>query len=151
LGGTWRLAGCRDSWSKYGLGWHVPRWRTSTTRSVELALAEAEQLAGARLIDPAPRDADRTVLPLMTIVSDNRGPFRSFRFEALFIATTPSRATSAPASAHRAERVAWTRLYGSLKYERLFLEEIDDVIDLTAHAERHSIDYNRIRPQVSDR
>jgi transposase InsO family protein len=22
-GGTWRLAGCRDYWSKYELGWHV--------------------------------------------------------------------------------------------------------------------------------
>jgi len=78
LGGTWRLAGCRDSWSKYGLGWQVPRWRTSTTRSVELALAEAEQLAGARLIDPAPRDADRTVLPLMT----NGGSLVGLDFDA---------------------------------------------------------------------
>jgi putative transposase len=22
-GGTWRLAGCRDYWSKYELGWHI--------------------------------------------------------------------------------------------------------------------------------
>jgi hypothetical protein len=32
-----------------------------------------------------------------------------------------------------------------LEYERLFLEEIDDVLDLTAHAERYRIDYNTVR------
>jgi transposase InsO family protein len=32
-GATWRLAGCRDYWSKYELGWHVFRRRTSTTPS----------------------------------------------------------------------------------------------------------------------
>jgi hypothetical protein len=38
------------------------------------------------------------------------------------------------------------RGFGTLKYERLFLEEIDDVLDLTVHAERYRVDYNTVRP-----
>jgi transposase InsO family protein len=38
------------------------------------------------------------------------------------------------------------RGFGTLKYERLFLEEIDDVLDLTQHAERYRVYYNTIRP-----
>ena len=30
--------------------------------------------------------------------------------------------------------------------ERLFLEEIDDVLDLVTHAERYRVDYNTVRP-----
>jgi putative transposase len=56
--------------------------------AVELALAEAQRLAGRSLRELAPRDADGNVEPLATIVSDNGWPFRSFRFEA-FIATHP--------------------------------------------------------------
>ena len=36
--------------------------------------------------------------------------------------------------------------FGSLKYERLFLEEMDDVFDLVTHAERRRVDYNTVRP-----
>ncbi|WP_238845611.1 transposase [Nocardia terpenica] len=43
------------------------------------------------------------------------------------------------------------RGFGSLKYERLFLEEIDDVLDLVAHAESYHAEsyrtgYNTLRP-----
>ena len=37
------------------------------------------------------------------------------------------------------------RGFGTLKYERLFLEEIDDVLDLTEHAERYRVDCNTVR------
>jgi putative transposase len=36
--------------------------------------------------------------------------------------------------------------FGTLKDERLFLEEIDDVLDLVTHAERYRVDYNTVRP-----
>lgn len=36
--------------------------------------------------------------------------------------------------------------FGSLKYERLFLEEIDDVLDLVEHADAYRLEYNTIRP-----
>ncbi len=88
--GTWRLAGCRDYWSKYELGWHVSPTANQhdAVAAVELALAEAERLAGRPMHELTARDADGAVQPLITIVTDNGGPFRSFRFEA-FIATHP--------------------------------------------------------------
>lgn len=49
------------------------------------------------------------VLPVVTIVTDNGGPFRSFRFEA-FIAAALSCTTSARRSALRAVRLTRTRL-----------------------------------------
>lgn len=90
-GGTWRVAGVADYWSKYEFGWH---WSPTATQhdaidAVELALAEAERLAGHRLADDCPIDPDTgELLPYLTIVTDNGGPFRSFRFEA-FIASRP--------------------------------------------------------------
>jgi hypothetical protein len=89
-GGTWRLAGCRDYWSKYELGWHISPTanRHDAIAAVELALTEAARLAGHPLADLAERDEQGNVVPLVTIVTDNGGPFRSFRFEA-FIATHP--------------------------------------------------------------
>lgn len=56
-----------------------------------------------------------------TIVTDNGGPFRSFRFEA-FIATH-SCATSAPWVWTPSQNGSRERGFGSLKYQRLFLEE----------------------------
>ena len=89
-GGTWRLAGCRDYWSKYELGWHIAPTANQydAIAAVELTLTEAARLAGRPLVDLAERDEQGNVVPLVTIVTDNGGPFRSFRFEA-FIATHP--------------------------------------------------------------
>ncbi len=43
-----RLAGCRDYWSKYELGWHISPTANQhdAIAAIELALAEAERLAG---------------------------------------------------------------------------------------------------------
>ena len=40
--GTWRLAGCRDYWTKYELGWHVSPTANQhdAIAAVELALSE---------------------------------------------------------------------------------------------------------------
>lgn len=38
------------------------------------------------------------------------------------------------------------RGFGTLKYEKLFLEEIPDALNLAAHAEEYRIEYNTIRP-----
>lgn len=146
-GGTWRLAGCRYYWSKYELGWHIAPTgnQHDAITAVELALAEAARLAGRPLADLAPRDPDGCVQPLLTIVTDNGGPFRSFRFEAFI--------TAHPELRHVRTRVrtpgqngSRERGFGSLKYEKLFLEEIHDVLDLVAHAEDYRTDYNTVRP-----
>jgi putative transposase len=146
-GGTWRLAGCRDYWSKYELGWHVSPTANQhdAIAAIELALTEAARLAGRGLHELAARDADGNVLPLITIVTDNGGPFRSFRFEA-FIATHPELRHVRTRVRTPGQNGSRERGFGTLKYERLFLEEIDDVLDLTVHAEQYRVDYNTVRP-----
>lgn len=146
-GGTWRLAGCRDYWSKYELGWHVSPTANQhdAIAAIELAIREAEALAGRPLLDLAPRDADGTVQPLVTIVTDNGGPFRSFRFEA-FIATRPELRHVRTRVRTPGQNGSRERGFGSLKYEKLFLEEIPDALDLVRHAEDYRRDYNTIRP-----
>lgn len=77
-GGMWCLAGCRNHYSKYAPGWHVAP-RTNQHNAIEPALAEAVRLAGAPLIDLTPREADSSVTPLVTIVSDNGITYRRQR------------------------------------------------------------------------
>ena len=147
-GGTWRLAGCRDYWSKYELGWHVSPTANQhdAITAIELALTEAARLAGRPLADSAPRDPESgEVTPLVTIVTDNGGPFRPFRFEA-FIATHPELRHVRTRVRTPGQNGSRERGFGSLKYEKLFLEEIDDVLDLVAHAEDYRSDYNTVRP-----
>ena len=38
------------------------------------------------------------------------------------------------------------RGFGTLKYERLFIDEIDDAVMLAKHAEEYRIEYNTLRP-----
>jgi DNA-binding NarL/FixJ family response regulator len=143
--GGWPAAG--DYWFKYELGWHVSPTANQhdAIAAVELALAKEEPLAGRPLQELASRDADGNILPLITIVTDNGGPFRSFRFEA-FIATHPELRHVRTRVRSPGQNGSRERGFGTLNYERLFLEEIDDVLDLTIHAERYRIDYNTVRP-----
>jgi putative transposase len=146
-GGTWRLAGCRDHWSKYELGWHVSPTANQhdAIAAIELALAEAARLAGQPLVDLAPRDVEGNIEPLVTIVTDNGGPFRSFRFEA-FIAGHPELRHVRTRIRSPGQNGSRERGFGTLKYERLFLEEIPDALDLIAHAEAYRVEYNTVRP-----
>jgi putative transposase len=146
-GGTWRLAGCRDYWSKYELGWHVAPTANQhdAIAAVELALTEAARLAGRPLADVVERDEQGNVVPLVTIVTDNGGPFRSFRFEA-FIATHPELRHVRTRVKTPGQNGSRERGFGSLKYEKLFLEEIPDALDLVAHAEDYRVEYNTVRP-----
>ena len=78
-GGTWRIASCRDYWSKYEFDAHVSPTANmhDAVTAVELALAEAELLLGDPLIDDASLDPDTgEIEPVVTIVTDNGGPFR---------------------------------------------------------------------------
>ncbi len=56
----------RDYWSKYELGWHIAPTANQhdAIAAVELALTE--------------RDEQGNVVPQVTSVTDNGGPFRSF-------------------------------------------------------------------------
>ena len=95
--------------------------------------------------DLATVDDEGNVQPLVTIVTDNGGPFRSFTFEA-FIATHPELRHVRTRVRTPGQNGSRERGFGSLKYERLFLEEIPDAIDLAAHTENYRVDYNHVRP-----
>lgn len=114
--------------------------------AIEKALAEAETLLGHPLIDDCPVDEEiGELLPAVTIVTDNGGPFRSFRFEAFI--------TGHPELHHVRTRVrtpgqngSRERGFGSMKYEWLFREEIDNGLSLVEHIDAYRHDYNHVRP-----
>ncbi len=113
---------------------------------VELALADYQHLFGHQLADDCPIDPDTgELLTVVTLVTDNGEPFRSFRFEAFI--------TSHSELHHVRTRVKspgqnGSREHGfeSLSCERLYLHEITDGLDLVEHAEDYRVDYNTIRP-----
>jgi transposase InsO family protein len=146
-GGTWRLSGYRGYWSKYEFGWHISPTdnQHDAIGAIELAVKEAEALAGQPFAEPAPRDAEGRVQPLVTVVTDNGGPFRSFRFEA-FIATRPQLRHVRARVRTPGQNGSRERGFDSLKYEKLFLEEIPDALDLVRQAEDYRHDYNTVRP-----
>ena len=78
-------------------------------------------------------------------MTDNGGPFRSFRFEA-FIAAHPELRHVRTRVRSPGQNGSRERGFGSLKYERLFCEEIDDVLDLVKHADSYRVEYNTVRP-----
>lgn len=146
-GGTWRVAGVADYYSKYEFGWH---WSPTANQhdaiaGVELALAEAEaMLDGTKLIDHLTDPGTGEIVPI-TLVTDNGGPFRSFRFEHFI--------TAHPELRHVRTRVRTPgqngvreRAFQSLKYERLYREQIDDALDLVREADAYRAEFNTIRP-----
>lgn len=146
-GGTWRVGGIADYWSKYEFGW---RWSPTANQhdaiaAVELALAEAQRLLdGLGLLEHL-TDPDTDEIVPITLVTDNGGPFRSFRFGAFI--------TSRPELRHIRTRVRTPgqngvreRAFQSLKYEHLYRQQIDDATDLVREAETFRVEFNTLRP-----
>ena len=147
-GGTWRLAGCRDYWSKYEHPFHVSPTANQhdAIDAIELALADFENLFDHPMVDDCPVEVQTgELLPVVTIVTDNGGPFRSFRFEA-FIALHPELHHVRTRVRTPGQNGSRERGFGTLKYERLFIDEIDDAVMLAKHAEEYRLEYNQIRP-----
>jgi putative transposase len=147
-GGTWRLAGCRDYWSKYEHRFHVSPTANQhdAIDAVELALADYETFIGHPMVEDCPVDVQTgELLPVVTIVTDNGGPFRSLRFEA-FIAAHPELTHVRTRVRTPGQNGSRERGFGTLKYERLFIDEIDDAVMLAKHAEDYRVEYNTIRP-----
>lgn len=147
-GGTWRLAGCRDYWSKYEHPFHVSPTgnQHDAIDAIELALADYEAMFGHPLVEACPVDPETgELLPVVTIVTDNGGPFRSFRFES-FIAAHPELHHVRTRVKTPGQNGSRERGFGTLKYERLYLDEIDDAIVLAERAEDYRIEYNELRP-----
>jgi len=146
-GGTWRVAGVADYWSKYEFGWH---WSPTANQhdaitAVELALAQAQRLlAGPSLLEYLTDPDTGEVVPI-TLVTDNGGPFRSFRFGAL-IASRPELRHVRTRVRSPGQNGVRERAFQTLKYERLYREPIDDALDLVREAEAHRVEFNTVRP-----
>lgn len=150
-GGTWRIASCRDYWAKHEFDAHVSPTSNmhDAVAAVELALVEAELLIGHPLIDDCEIDAETgEVLPVLTIVTDNGGPFRSFTFEA-FIATRPELRHVRTRVRTPGQNGSRERGFGTMKYEWLFREEIDSGLELVEQIRTYREDYNHVRPNVA--
>ena len=147
-GGTWQLAGCRDYYSKLEYPFHLSPTanKHDAIAAVEMALAGYEALFGHPLRDLCPVDPETgELLPVVTIVTDNGGPFRSFVFEA-FIALHPELNHVRTRVKTPGQNGSRERGFGTLKYERLYLDQIDDAVTLAERAEDYRVEYNEIRP-----
>jgi len=114
--------------------------------AVERALADHEALFGRPPREQCPVDPETgELLPVLTVVTDNGGPFRSFRFET-FIELHPELAHVRTRVRTPGQNGSRERGFGTLKYERLYLDEIDDAVMLAERAEDYRIEYNEIRP-----
>lgn len=147
-GGTWRIASCRDYWAKYEFDAHVSPTanKHDAVEAVQKALDEAEQLLGHPLIDDAIVNAQTGAIePVVTIVTDNGGPFRSFTFEA-FIAAHPELRHVRTRVRTPGQNGSRERGFGTMKYEWLFREEIDHGLELVEQINAYRHDYNHVRP-----
>jgi putative transposase len=146
-GETWRLAACRDYWSKYEFGWHLSPTANQhdAIAAIDLAIAEAERLADRRpLLEQVTDTATGEVRPV-TIVTDNGGPFRSFRFQA-HIATRPELGHVRTRVRTPGQNGCRERGFGTLKYEWLYRHDIGHGPALAEHVEAYRTDYNTLRP-----
>ena len=137
-----------DYWSKYEFGWH---WSPTANQhdaiaAVELALAEAASMLpdGLALLEYLTDPATEEVVPI-TLVTDNGGPLRSARFAAL-IENTPELDHVRTRVKTPGQNGVRERAFQSLKYERLYREQIDDMHDLVEHGEDFRIEFNTVRP-----
>ncbi|WP_409485029.1 integrase core domain-containing protein [Arsenicicoccus dermatophilus] len=92
------------------------------------------------LSDPASEE----VVPI-TLVTDNGGPFRSMRFER-FIAVRPELRHVRTRVRTPGQNGVRERAFQSLKYERLYREQIHDASDLVREADAYRVQFNTVRP-----
>lgn len=78
-------------------------------------------------------------------MTDNGGPFRSLNFQ-LFITTHPELRHVRTRVKSPGQNGSRERGFGTLKYERLLLDEISNALELVARAEDYRVEYNEIRP-----
>jgi integrase family protein len=147
-GGIWRIAGCRDWYSQYEHPWHISPTANQhdAITAIELVLADYERMFGHPLVDTCPVNEDTGVLlPVVTIVTDKGGPFRSLNFELFIMGHPELRHVRTRVRAPR-KNGSRGRGFGTLKYERLFPGDIPDALTLVERAEDYRIEYNTVRP-----
>jgi putative transposase len=146
LGGTWRIGGVADYWSKLELGWHVATTQNhrDAIETVEFALAETQRLLGRPLLELLTDHETGEVRPV-ALVSDNGPCFKSRRFAA-FVDRHPELIHIRTKRKSPGQNGVRERAFGSLKYEHLYRHEIDDGHDLGLQVERYRQLFNTVRP-----
>jgi transposase InsO family protein len=145
-GGTWRLAGVCDYFSKVEFGWHISPTCTGAdaVAAVALALAEAERLAGRPLADVL-ADPVTGEIRRITLVTDNGAAFKGAVF-ARFIASRPELLHIRTRRGSPGQNGVRERAFGSLKYEHLYRQEINTLDDLVREANAYREIFNQVRP-----
>ena len=146
MGGTWRIGGIADYWSKLELGYHVATTQNhrDAIETVELALAETERLLGRSLLDLV-SDQETGELRPVALVTDNGPCFKSARFAA-FVDAHPELIHIRTKRKSPGQNGVRERAFGSLKYEHLYRLEIDDGHQLGHHVAAYQQLFNTIRP-----
>lgn len=101
-------------------------------------------LDSVRLVDHL-TDPDTGQIVPITLVANNGGPFRSFRFER-FITAHPELRRVQTRVRSPGQNGIRERAFQSLKYERLYREQIDDALDLVRAADAFRVEFNTVRP-----
>ncbi len=145
-GGTWRIGGVADYYSKLELGWHV-----STTAShrdaietLEQAIDETERLTGRPLRELLVDHVSSEIRPI-ALVTDNGPCFKAARFAA-YIEKRPELIHIRTRRNSPNQNGVRERAFGSLKYEHLYRHEIDNGFDLGLKVESYRQLFNQIRP-----
>jgi transposase InsO family protein len=148
-GGTWRLAGVTDYFSKYEHGWHISPTCTGSDaiEAVKIAIAEAERIGGAPLARLLPVHAETGHPVRIRLVTDNGGAFKGAAFAA-FIASRPELLHIRTRAKSPGQNGVRERAFGSLKYEHLYRHapEIATLADLHREAEHYRMIFNQVRP-----
>lgn len=149
MGGTWRIGGVADYWSKLELGYHVATTQNhrDAIETVELALTETRRLFGRPLLELV-TDSTTGVIKPVALVTDNGPCFKSVRFAA-FVDAHPELIHIRTKRKSPGQNGVRERAFGSLKYEHLYRHEIDDGHDLGLHVERYRRLFNTVRPHHS--
>jgi transposase InsO family protein len=149
MGGTWRIAGCADYWSKLELGWQVSPTQNhhDAIAAVQIALRETHRLLGRSLLDTVTDPHTGEVRPV-ALVTDN-GPCFKARAFARFIDEHPELIHIRTRRKSPGQNGVRERAFGSLKHEHLYRLEIDDGYDLGREVEHYRQLFNTIRPHQS--
>lgn len=149
MGGTWRIGGCTDYWSKLELGWHVSPTQNhhDAITAVKLALTETQRLLGHSLLEHV-TDMETGEIRPVAVVTDNGPCFKAGGF-ARFIAKHPELIHIRTRVKSPGQNGVRERAFQSLKYEHLYRHEIDDGHDLGLETESYRQLFNTVRPHQS--
>ena len=145
-GGTWQMGGVVDYVTKFCLT--CPVTATKTWREAVACLEAARKRAGELLGHPLIEDLvdrDSGELTPVVVVTDNGPCYKAGRFAA-YIRSRPE--FEHVRTRHRSPESNGVieRWYESLKYEHLYLQEIDDGPTLAEHVLDYARIYNDERP-----